>query len=124
MNPRLASLALSCVVLTGGCKTARGPLDLESDDPAILVPSITDAVERSDKSAVDGLVDDLESDDPGVRMFAETGLRRLTGTDMGYRHYASPADRAVAVARWREHLAQAATRPATQPGAVLGDSTP
>ncbi len=45
-----------------------------------------------------GLLDDP---DIGVRLYAIAALRRLTGSDYGYRYYAAHAERAAAVARWQ-----------------------
>ncbi len=63
------------------------------------------AVTRTgDLVAVHKLVDLLDDHDRTVRMYAILGLRRLCGEDFGYRYYAVSAERAPAVARWRETL--------------------
>lgn len=64
------------------------------------------AIERTarsgDSSEARRLVEQLDSDDPAVRMMAIGALERLTGTTHGYRHYDPPLERRAAIARWQE----------------------
>lgn len=52
------------------------------------------------------LVECLASDDPAVRLGAIGVLERMTGTTLGYRASAPPAERARAVERWKAFVAQ------------------
>ena len=47
------------------------------------------------------LVDRLADADPVVRLAAHEELRRRTGRDFGYVPWAGPAERTVAIDRWR-----------------------
>ncbi len=57
--------------------------------------------ERGTMADAPRLVECLASDDPAVRLAAIGTLERLTGTTLGYRASAPPAERADAVQRWK-----------------------
>lgn len=77
------------------------------------------AAEAGNREALPYLVDRLTDSERAVRMYAILALRRLTGQTLGYCYYDPPAERDVAVARWRRWLAK-------QPGAASrpSDETP
>jgi hypothetical protein len=52
------------------------------------------------------LVEQLDSDDAGVRSLAISTLQRLTGETLGYRHDDPPAARQAAVVRWVDFVKQ------------------
>ena len=54
-----------------------------------------------DEEAVPELIVMLYSADPAERMLAEEALRRLTGRDFGYQHFAPPWERDEAADAWR-----------------------
>jgi hypothetical protein len=110
-----------------GCSASRKEL-YGPDDPLVRIPGMKRAVQTKDLAAVSRLVDDLESRDPAVRLFAIEGLERLTGQRLSYLYYAPEEERAQAVHQWRDWLSRqqggsaadrpgppAASQPATQP---------
>ncbi len=74
--------------------------NLHSDDPASKLYAIRRAGQGRDPSMIGGLVEQLDSDDPVVRMMAIVALSRITGTRMGYNPYASLVDRRAAIETW------------------------
>jgi hypothetical protein len=99
----LAPVAAS--LLAVGCAAGAGPRrELASGNPLDRARGIVQVAEAQDPRALHRVVDLLEDRDEAVRMYAITALRRLCGEDLGYRFYASEAQRAAAVARWREAL--------------------
>jgi hypothetical protein len=88
-----------------GCAAPRGPRTVGDPDPDMKIPAIKTAVDCHDLSAAKQLVADLQSEDPAIRFYAISGLRRLTGQDFGYRYYDDEATRQPAVVRWQKWLA-------------------
>ena len=82
-----------------------GPRTVGDPDPDMKIPAIKTAVDCHDLSAAKQLVADLQSEDPAIRFYAISGLRRLTGQDFGYRYYDDEATRQPAVVRWQKWLA-------------------
>ncbi len=105
-RPYIAAIALAVLCLhAGGCATdGSGRRELGSGNPLDRARGIVQVAEAQDPRALHRVVDLLEDPDEAVRMYAITALRRLCGEDLGYRFYASEAQRAAAVARWREAL--------------------
>jgi hypothetical protein len=62
--------------------------------------AILDAARTGDESAVDRIIEQLDSDDPAVRMVAIEALERLADETMGHVHYDDLASRDAAVDRW------------------------
>ena len=58
------------------------------------------AVHDHDLSAVPKIVEQLDADDPVIRMLAIDALHRLTGETYGFRHSDPPHDRHVAIQEW------------------------
>lgn len=97
--------ALCVVVALSGCNSgAHAQRQLSSSYPLDRARAAVLLAERGDMSAVHTLVNLLEDDDRTVRMYAIGALRRLCNDDMGYRYYASTAERSAATRRWREAL--------------------
>ena len=85
--------------------------DLENADPSVRVRAIKWAGDSHNDQAVPLLVDRLMEEDSSVRFYSILALKRITGRDFGY-DYKAPADeRAQAVKRWREYLAQMKQKP-------------
>lgn len=97
-----------------GCLTPDVEPNLADPDPSVKVPAIRAAAAEDDRTAIGALIDDLSSDDPAVRLFADEALRRITGRDLGYKPYADPEPRAEAVERWKRWAASRAVQ--TTPG--------
>ncbi|HRP64162.1 MAG TPA: HEAT repeat domain-containing protein [Phycisphaerales bacterium] len=95
----LGAAALSSLV---GC----GPPAIEgrwdSGNPSARMYAIERTARSGDSSEARRLVEQLDSDDPAVRMMAIGALERLTGTTHGYRHYDPPLERRAAIERWQE----------------------
>ena len=83
-------------VVLGGCTPPASRGGFDSDNPASKLYAIRNATH----SDIPQLVEQLESDDPAVRMMTIAALDRLTGERMGYNPYASPLDRRESVDRW------------------------
>jgi hypothetical protein len=109
------SLALIVCGLSASC-IGRDPPSISSPDPDRLIPAIKTGVREHDRRVIPYLVEDLESDDSAVRMYAIDGLRRLTNQDLGYVYFADDDDRKPAVGRWKQWLAEHASEfSTTQP---------
>lgn len=102
---RLASLLLAAIPLSAGCTSnAIQRQRLGSDYPLDRVRAAVALAEAGDADAVHRLVELLEDDDRGVRLYAILALERLTGRTYGYVYYATQAERDAAVGRWRAAL--------------------
>ncbi|MBN2447676.1 MAG: HEAT repeat domain-containing protein [Phycisphaerae bacterium] len=100
LGPLVIAMTLS-VVLGAGCQSAG---DFDSLNPYDRTRAIVVRAEAGDATAVHRLVALLDDEDSAVRMYAIVALKRLCGTDYGYRYYDCQDDRAAAVARWREAI--------------------
>ena len=120
--------AASAVVLTAlaGCVHPRGPVVVTDPDPSVKIPATARAVRRHDLSAVPQLIQDLQSDDAAVRLYAQHALEQLTGQDFGYRYYDADDARYAAVGRWQQwygRQSQSPQDPAYAAGKARGQST-
>lgn len=85
-----------------GCQPAAGRRErLNSTYAPTRAQAVVQSAEAGDATAIHKLVDLLEDEDRGVRMYSILALRRLCGVDYGYRYYESEAQRLIAVERWR-----------------------
>lgn len=95
----------AAMLLAAGCASKPGEQGLyqrlQSNEEGVLAQAVVEAGCRADDQAVPYLIDALEHDAADVRLFAIASLRRITGQDLGYRHWAQPEDRQAAVQRWR-----------------------
>jgi len=98
----LSGLILVLSVAACGPSAIDGGFD--SANPAARMYAIEQAAKRGDQSAVRDIVQQLDSDDPAVRLLAIGALERLTGQTYGYCHADEPDERAVAIARWKRHI--------------------
>lgn len=74
---------------------------IQSERPTDRIRAIYKAGELRDPLAVALLVDRLEDEDEGVRLYAFLALERITGKRFEYDYAATPQSRAQAVDRWR-----------------------
>jgi hypothetical protein len=95
----------------GGCQAPAPPLSVANPDPTVKIPAIKAAVRHDDLSAAPQMVQDLDSDDAAVRLFAIYGLRRLAGQDFGYRFYFDEQERRPFVQKWRQWLVEKGLTP-------------
>lgn len=108
--------ALGCAAVAGAAGCAPGPaVNVHNPDPAGKVPAIKQAVANHDRRVIPQLVKDLDSTDSAIRFYAIQGLRRLTGNEFGYLFFEDESQRAPAVKRWQEWLAQQPDLRAIQP---------
>ena len=75
--------------------------------------TIEKAARTNDVSVVRQIVEQLDSDDPAVRLLAIETLRRLTGEEHGYCHDDPPVSRRAAIKRWVAALSPSAEHLAT-----------
>jgi HEAT repeat protein len=115
---RLLVLAL----LIGGVGCASAPEGFDSPEPAAELRASIKAAHTHDRSAIPDLIEQLESDDPLVRMVAIRTLEQMTGQTLGY-DYAAPAwQRQDKVKAWVEWYDRGSAKPAMQ-GAGAGVRT-
>ena len=89
--------------LPGGCAAPRASEGgFDSPDPASKLYAIHGAGEKQEATAVPRLVEQLDNDDPVVRMMAVQALLRITGTRLEYNPYAPIEQRREAIRRWTE----------------------
>jgi HEAT repeat protein len=101
---------MGLVALVAGCAGPRTPYPraLQSDRPGERMQACKRAAELQDRSVVGILVDRLDDDDEGVRLYAILALEKLTGTRLDYDYYAPEALRQRAIKRWRAYLSRSA----------------
>src|SRR5262245_40959236 len=101
---RLSALAIVLPV-TACCPRAESG-GFESSVPAAKIAAIDNAERTRNPADLKPLVEQLDSDDPAVRLEAICTLQRLTGQTFGYRQFDPPAQRNAAVQRWVEAVKQ------------------
>jgi hypothetical protein len=79
---------------------------LDADDATSRLFAIRRAAIQRNAQRLPGLVEQLQSDDPVVRMLAIVALERITGTRLGYDALAERAQRERALRRWVDRLQQ------------------
>ena len=70
------------------------------DARAVIFDRIERAMRTSDRSAIPKIIQQLDSDDPAVRLLAISALERLTGETRGYRYDDPRYLRDSAIHRW------------------------
>lgn len=98
---------------------------IQSASPTDRIRAIYKAGERRDPKAVALLVDRLEDEDEGVRLYAVLALEKITGKRFGYDYAAPPEARERAVDQWRAYVRDglAAGNPAPSPAEVERQGT-
>lgn len=99
-------LRLSIVIglVVAGCTAPRPRASIVDEDASVKIRGIRRSVSEQDRAALGPLIDQLDSDDPAVRLYAIEALQRLTGQDLGYRYYDDELERRPAIQRWRQWL--------------------
>jgi len=101
----LATFTLAAPLLllaSTGCFPAASEGGLQDPNPASRLYAIRRAGEQRDLTAMPRLVEQLDHDDPAVRVTAILALERMTGERLGYNPYANTEERAHAVDRWEQ----------------------
>lgn len=96
------------------CGVAGSPISLAGCTPSVIDGGFDSpmsasrlyAIERSARegntSSIRHIIEQLESDDPAVRMMAIGALERLTGRTYGYDYGDPLLERRAAIRRWRD----------------------
>ena len=101
--PMIKPAAMAATLLgVGGCGPPATEARFDSANPAAKMYAIEEAARTLDTSSTAGIVEQLDSDDPAVRMLAIEALQLLTGETYGYRHYDPVYLRRAAIKRWVE----------------------
>ena len=95
-----ASLVCGVVLFAGACAAPPPRNDFSTPDTASRIESIKTAAGELDRSNVRQIVEQLDSDDPVVRMKAISTLQHLTGETNGYHYDDPPSIRSHAIERW------------------------
>jgi len=99
----LVPLATAC--LSGlGCTAPRPAPNIGDSDPEVKIAGIKQAEARADRASLPALVEQLNSDDPAVRLFAIHALEKFAGDRFGYEYYLDEDERKPSLERWREWL--------------------
>ena len=97
------------------CRGTRPKPDVAANEIDAKIPGIKRAGLAQDRSALPGLVDSLNDEDPAVRMFAIVTLEKFSRDRFGYEYYLDEEQRKPSIARWREWLKQQQQQPDASP---------
>jgi HEAT repeat protein len=86
----------------GACAPKASEGGFNSANPAAKLYAIVEAGRQRDTAAIPHLIEQLDSDDPAVRLYTIIALERITGTRLDYSPYDPPALRTAAQRRWYE----------------------
>lgn len=86
-----------------GCGKAL-PIGFEEEAPDGRIHAIVEAARKGDRGSLGLLVEQLDSDDPAVRLFAIRTIERISGRRFGYDHAAGLAAREAAIRSMIEEL--------------------
>jgi hypothetical protein len=111
-RPILAGMS---VLLASACTAPATEADFDSSVPAARLQAIERAGALRDETATPWLVEQLDSDDPAVRMLALEALKRIEGHTLGYDHGDPPLKRLDAANKWTDHVSMG--RPSEEPAA-------
>ncbi|MEX0774502.1 MAG: HEAT repeat domain-containing protein [Phycisphaeraceae bacterium] len=93
---------LVSATLLAGCAPPASQGGFDSDNPAAKLYAIRRAGRPGNAADIPKLVEQLDHDDPAVRLMAIKALDEITGTRLGYNPYDSSAQRRTAIERWQE----------------------
>ncbi len=104
-RPSPCRLAFLCLLLAGGCSAEVKPA-YDDPVPEARIGAIRRSAESMDRTQLANIIESLDDNDPAVRMAAIGALQRMTGDNLGYRFNATSAERAEAIARWKDWLSR------------------
>ncbi|MEE9130469.1 MAG: HEAT repeat domain-containing protein [Phycisphaerales bacterium] len=93
-------LGVPGLLLLCSCGPAMTEGGFDAASPAARSYAIEQAARAGDLDAVPKIVEQLDADDPAIRMLAIDALHRLTGETYGFHHYDPPHERHDAIQRW------------------------
>ncbi len=93
-------LGVPVLLLLCSCGPAMTEGGFDAASPAARSHAIEQAARAGDLDAVPKIVEQLDADDPAIRMLAIDALHRLTGETYGFHHYDPPYLRHAAIQRW------------------------
>ncbi len=93
-------LGVSGLLLLCSCGVSMTEGGFDAASPAARSHAIEQAARTGDLDAVPKIVEQLDADDPAIRMLAIEVLHRLTGETFGFHHYDPAHDRLAAIHRW------------------------
>ncbi len=95
-------VVVGVIVLTAlpACQQPASEGGFDSADPASKLYAIRRADGPADADKIPNLIEQLNSDDPAVRMYAIVALERVTGTRLDFDPYAPAYERDAAVRNW------------------------
>ncbi len=88
------------MLLAGACAAPPPRNDFSTPDTASRIESIDTAARDNDASNVRQIVEQLDSEEPAVRLKAILALKNLTGETNGYHYDDPPSMRTHAIKRW------------------------
>lgn len=92
-----------------GCGKAL-PIGLDEEAPDGRIHAIVDAAREGDSASIAALIEQLDSDDPAVRLFAIRSIERISGRRFGYDHAAGVHAREASIRAMMEELGLGASR--------------
>jgi hypothetical protein len=104
---RSVHVAILALAATGtSCAPSSIEGGFDSANPAARIYAMKEAIRTGDDSpeTLHHIVEQLDSDDPAVRLMAIGALEKLTGRTRGYRYDDPRPDRNDAIRRWVEAL--------------------
>lgn len=105
---RIVLMVLAGIASLGSSSCAPPAIsgDFDSPHPAARLFAARRAAAQTDpaaaRDAIPGLIRNLDSDDPAVRLVSIEALYELTGETYGYKHYDPEWMRAETVRRWAQ----------------------
>ena len=101
-RPLACVLAGTYAATIGACTPGAEKADFNASSPPARIAAIAGAPSSGlDREEIRRLIEQLDSDDPAVRVFAIATLRRANdGDDLGYDPAAGQLDRKQAVEAW------------------------
>jgi outer membrane murein-binding lipoprotein Lpp len=119
----MVSAAMAGAATLGGCSSSPPP-DLASPVPSARIEAIGDASKHPSPQELKGLIAQLDSDDPAVRVFAIAALEHATGQRRGYDPADPPRLREEAADRWQKWYCQEYGLPAPDDRWKEGEARP
>lgn len=99
-GPAPLALALTLLPLAAAACVPRDRTGFDAIGPSHRLDAIVLAADQADDPSLQGLIQQLDSDDPAARLLAIRALEKRTGQTLDYRYDDPPWKRDAAVNRW------------------------